>query len=356
MTNTKTMMQMHILRGEEINNYVNLISTNKHYSVELPNPELCVVHGLLDVIQELSKYRRRMHYVLDATNFFNVYSAGFYVGHLRAGRVGSSHGCSYIFGSPEHSRPRAPQGLAYNEEYSASIKTAAKKASELFVPAKISTIIQKVANRVRGIFGDENSENSVSDAAVTRHLNSWKVVLYKGDSVYRNDERLLRTILFYALDAHRKEANDDWDAPESANGAAELDEMFAKFAEREQYMDAYRKMVRNKARYEKMTNGGVIMYVNAIGKPTLIMRSDRPGHTLKVPFVIHSDIEKVEHLPENIQTAYHALRMAGLYTYVENTGMFISKGTENTIEDRILGSCVWLDPEVFVDYGMTSLS
>jgi len=348
------------LSGTGIDNYVNLIATNRHYTVTYAKPELKVVSGLLDVIQEFSKYRRRMEWVLENDDFFSVYYAGFYVGWLRAGRVGRGYETQVIFGSFEHNRPRAPQGLAYNEEYSASVKTAAKKASEMFKPATMNTLITKFGKRVCVIFTNDSyanyKENSIEDETVSKYINGWKGEILKGTSTYRSDERLLQTVLFYLLDARNKVESDDWDAPESANGEAELNDMLNKFRDMDKYMDAYRKLVRNKARFEKMSALGCIMSVNYAGKPTLILRSDGPDNALKVPMVIYDHIEKVEDLPDHIQEAYHAVRLAGLNIYVEGVGMYVGDGTDRNIDDRILGSCVWLDPSLFMDYGMTSLS
>lgn len=348
------------LSGNEIDNYVNLIATNRHYTVTYAKPDLKVFNGLLDVIQEFSKYRRRMEWVLEADNFFTVYSAGFYVGWLRAGRVGSSYETKVIFGSPEHTRPRAPQGLAYNEEYSASVKTAAKKASEMFKPVTVNTLISKFNNKTHRMFTREDEvnykENSISDSHITKCINEWKSKIMRGGGMYRSDERILQTVMFYLLDARNKLESDDWDAPESANGASELDAMLAKFTDMDQYMEAYRKLARNKARYEKMNVLGCVMSVNYAGKPTLILRSNELGNALQVPVIIHGNADKVEHLPDYIQEAYHAVRLAGLNTYVEGAGVYVCSGTDRTIEDRVLGSCVWLDPSLFMDYGMPSLS
>lgn len=349
------------LQGEAIHNYINLTATNRHYRVTVTDPAYIATDGLLNVINEISKYRRRMEFVLENHNRFNVYSAGFYVGHLRAGRVGRSSDISAIFGSPTHSRPRASAGLEYNEEYSSNVKTAAKEAVQLYVPAKKETVVEIFKTRVGHVFNAQhavnNKENTLASGPLDNLLLEWKNKVIGPVDRWNSDTTLIRKLAFLLLDAYGDLPREEgWDFAEAVDAHAELRTMMRNFRSGESYVETYKKIMRNKLRRECMIRGGLIMCVNKIGKPTLILRSTVEGGELKAPLEIYTSAETVEELPDNIQTAYHAVRMAGLNTYVEGMGMYVSDDNIRTTDDRILGSCVWLDPQVYPDYTADSLS
>jgi len=354
------------LRGEEINNYLNLITTSagKHYAVTVENPgypSYWITCGLLDVVQEFSKYRRRMEWVLTSPDTLQAFHAGNYVGHLQAGKVGRGQEVQAIFGAPGHSRPpcRCPQNINHNEEYSSSVKTAAKKASEMFVQLSPNQIISAFTWCVNEAFHPD-AENSMAYATLNQHILTWrKDVLETGDmhDDYNTEIKLLRMMTYYLLDATSEDDHsDDWDAPERVHGAESLKFLVNKFPNKDRYMEEYRKVQRNRIRYEQMSNLGAVMCVNRIGKPTIILRSGMQGIAFKTPAVIYQQCETVEDLPVSIQEAYHATRLAGLHRYVEGTGMYMNEGTLRDTNSRILGSCVWLDPELFLGYSEPSLS
>jgi len=361
------------LKGEEINNYLNLITTSagKHYAVTVEDPSYWITSGLLDVVQEFSKYRRRMEWVLTSPNLLHAFHAGSYAGHLRAGKVGRGQEVQAIFGAPEkiggwtkvtfqrHSRPRRPQNIMYDEEYSSSVKTAAKKASEMFVQPSPNQIISSFTRCMDEAFRHD-AENSMTYDTLHQHILTWgKDVLETGDmrDDYNTEIKLLRMMTYYLLDATSEDDHsDDWDAPERVHGAESLKFLVNKFPSKDRYMEEYRRVQRNRIRHERMSKLGSVMCVNRIGKPTIILRSGVQGIAFKTPAVIYQQCETVEDLPVSIQEAYHATRLAGLHRYVEGTGMYMNEGTVKNTDSRILGSCVWLDPELFLGYSEPSLS
>lgn len=351
------------LLGEEINNFINLIATNRHYTVTIEDPSYWITSGLLDVVQEFSKYRRRMEWVLAAPNRLLAYHAGNYVGHLRAGKVGRGQDMQAIFGAPDHSRPRTPMGLDYNEEYSSSVKTAAKKASEMFVQMKPAQIIAAFMGCVRAAFSSSNPvvpENRMNYELLDQFLLNWKREIIDSDSSYDGynaDLKLLRLMTYYLVNSsNESEANDDWDAPEKVFGADAIKVLMNKFQNKDRYTEEYQRIQRNQLRFENISHYGAVMCVNRIGKPTIIQRSTVPQLTLKVPLVIYDHCQTVEELPVNIQEAYHGVRLAGLHRYVEGYGMYMNDGTTKNTGSRVLGTCVWLDPNLYIGYDPASLS